>query len=101
MAVRTQGDQISNRVVPKPTAGIYVVDMQIVWLATELAAPPVSFEPLIAKRLILNRWELQPRHFVINFTHELPWVPDQFSRQGTVSRAVEPYWRDSFSGLWF
>jgi hypothetical protein len=80
VAIRTQGNQISHRVVPEPTTGDYVVDMQIVSLATELAPPPVSFEHLIAKRRILGPRELQPLRFAMNFTHEFPWAPDGFRR---------------------
>jgi xylose isomerase len=80
MALRAQGNQISYRVVPMPAAGNYVVDMQIVSLATELAEPPISFEYFITKHLILGRRELQPLPFAMNFTHEFPWAPDEFRR---------------------
>jgi len=98
VAIRTQGNQISHRVVPEPTTGDYVVDMQIVSPATELAPPPVSFEHLIVKRLILGPRELQSLHFAMNFTHEFPWAPDGFRRLlAVVSRlifwAVALMWR--------
>jgi hypothetical protein len=80
VAIRTQGNQISQRVVPEPTTGDYLVDMQIVSPAKELAPPPVSFEHLIVKRLILGPRELQRLYFAMNFTHEFPWAPDGFRR---------------------
>jgi len=59
-----------------------MVDVQIVRRAAELAAPPVSFEHLITKGLVLSQRELQPRPFLKKFTHDLPWAPHEFFPEG-------------------
>jgi hypothetical protein len=63
-----------------------MVEVQIVRRTTELAAPSVSFEHLIPKRLVLSQRELQPRHFLMKFIHDLPWAADELFRHGTLTR---------------
>jgi hypothetical protein len=48
-----------------------MVDVQIVRRATDLTAPSVPFEHFIAKRFVLGQRELQRRHLMMKFAHEL------------------------------
>jgi hypothetical protein len=78
-----------------------MVDMQIVRRATELASPPVSFEHLIPERLVLSQRELQPRPFLIKFTHRLPWPLMRSFGMGDSPEAARVLWQESFSRLYF
>jgi hypothetical protein len=59
-----------------------MVDVQIVRRTTELAAPPISFEHSIPKRLVLSKGESQPRRFLTKLAQDLPRAPDAFYRLG-------------------
>ena len=62
-----------------------MMDVQIVRRATELAAPTISLENLIPKRLVFSRGKFQPWHFLTKSTHDLSRTLTNPRRQAVAS----------------
>jgi len=63
--------------------------------------PPVSFEHLIPKRLVLSQGQIQPWHFLMKFANDPPSATDEVFRHGTHTQRCTALWQESFSGLHF
>jgi hypothetical protein len=91
VALRAQGNQILWRVVSETSSRFDVVDLQSVRCSTQLAAPPVSFEYLITKQLVIGGREFQPRHSLPKLAHGVPRLHSTYNN--SVLRATFPSWR--------